>query len=94
MSCRRRNELRGATSPATALSRQQQSDATPRPFVLDFDRQYTVFTLVLSCSIPVPTALARKRAESRIRALKATVHTENERSRVVTDLEQASNIAV
>ena len=89
MSCRRRNELRGATSPATVLSRQQESDATPRPFVLDFDRQYTVFTLVLSCSTPVPTTLAKKRAESRTRALKATVHTENERSRVVTDLEQA-----
>ena len=89
MSCWRRNELRGATSPATALSRQQESAATPQPLVLDFERQYTVFTLVLSCSIPVPTALARKRAESRIRALKATVHTENERSRVVTDLEQA-----
>ena len=85
MSCRRRGKLRGATSPATALSRQQQSDATPRPLVLDFERQYTVFTLVLSCSIPVSTALARKRAESRIRALKATVHTENERSRVPPD---------
>ena len=80
MDCRRRGELRGATSPATALSWRQQSDATPRPLVLDFDRQYTVFTLVLSYSIPVPTTLAGKRAESRIRALKATVHSENERS--------------
>ena len=86
MSCRRRNELRGATSLATALSRQQQSDATPRPLVLDFERQYTVFTLVISCSIPLLTKLARKRAESRTKALKATVHTENERSRGPTDL--------
>ena len=92
MSCRRRNELRDATSPAAALSRQQQSDATPRPLVLDFDRQYTVFTLVLSCSIPVPTTLASKRAESRIRALKATVHTENERSRGPPDLGLASTV--
>ena len=57
--------------------------------MLDFDRQYTVFTLVLSCSIPVPTALARGRAAGRVRALKRTVHSENERSRVPPEMELA-----
>ena len=47
MSRRRRGGLRSATSPATAVSRRQQSQATPRPFVLDIDRQHTVFSLVL-----------------------------------------------
>ena len=86
MSRRRRGGLRSATSPATAVSRRQQSQATPRPFVLDIDRQHTVFSRVLSCSIPVPTILARRRAAGRVRALKRTVHSENERSREPPDL--------